>query len=103
MSGALQQAVADADAFFGHELPALRQWKFGADDARRITQPVLAVLGENSDARFQQRQELLLEWLPDVEPFVLRKAGHLRYFENGRDLALGMIDFLARHPIGVQG
>ena len=58
----LEQALADGDSFFGHELPALRQWSFGP--ARCVTQPVLAVLGENSDARFERRQALLLEWLP---------------------------------------
>jgi pimeloyl-ACP methyl ester carboxylesterase len=97
--GATQQAMADADTFFGHELPALRQWQFGPDEARRISQPVLAVVGEKSDARFQQRQQLLLNWLPDVEPFVLPDAGHLLYFENRRDLAQGMADFLARHAM----
>jgi hypothetical protein len=44
------QALADADTFFGHELPGLRQWTFGPEQARRITQPVLAVVGENSGA-----------------------------------------------------
>lgn len=99
--GAVQQALADADTFFGQELPALRQWKFGPDEARQIIQPVLAVVGENSDSRFHRRQELLLEWLPNVEPFVLRNAGHLLHFENPRDLAEGLAAFLARHPIAV--
>ena len=86
--------------FFRHELPALRQWTFGPDEARRITQPVLAVVGENSDSRFQQRHELLLKWLPNVEPFVLRNAGHLLHLERPRDLAEGVAVFFARHPIG---
>lgn len=34
--GALDQALTDADTFFGHELPALRQWSFGPDEARRV-------------------------------------------------------------------
>lgn len=100
LPGAVQQLVEDADTFFGHELPALRQWTFGPDEARRITQPVLAVLGENSDFRFQERQQLLLEWLPNVEPFLLVNAGHLLHLENPRGLAQGMVAFLARHPIG---
>ena len=99
--GAIQQVVGDADTFFGHELPALRKWTFGPDEARRITQPVLAVVGENSDSRFHQRQELLLRWLPNVEPFVLRSAGHLLHLENRHDLADGLVAFLARHPIAV--
>jgi pimeloyl-ACP methyl ester carboxylesterase len=97
---AFQQALTDADTFFGHELPALRQWVFGPAEARRITQPVLAVVGEHSDARFHQRHELLLEWLPAVEPYRLSNAGHLLHLDNGRELARGLADFFARHPIG---
>ena len=97
--GAIQQAVADADTFFRHELPALRQWSFGPEEARAIKQPVLAVLGENSDSRFQQRQKLLLDWLPNVQPFVLADAGHLLHLENPGGLAEGLAAFFARHPI----
>ena len=79
---AIDQALADADTFFSHELPALRQWSFGPDEAKRVTQPVLAVVGERSDMRFQQRQKLLLEWLPNVEPFLLARAGHLLHLQN---------------------
>ena len=32
--GAIDQAFADADTFFRHELPALRQWSFGPEEAR---------------------------------------------------------------------
>jgi pimeloyl-ACP methyl ester carboxylesterase len=98
LPGAVDQAVADADTFFGHELPALRAWSFGPADARRIAQPVLAVVGENSDSRFQQRHTLLLEWLPNVEPFVLPGAGHLLHLQNPREMAEGLAAFLARHP-----
>ena len=45
LPGALERAVADADTFFGQELPAVQQWPFGEADAARVTQPVLAVLG----------------------------------------------------------
>lgn len=97
--GAIEKAIADAQTFFGHELPALRQWTFGPDQAHRITLPVLAVVGENSDRRFHQRQELLLSWLPDAEPFLLLSAGHLLHLENGPGLAEGLAGFFARHPI----
>jgi pimeloyl-ACP methyl ester carboxylesterase len=98
--GAFDQALEDADTFFRHELPALRSWSFGPDDAARVRQPVLAVLGERSDVRFHQRQQLLLEWLPDVQPFTLAGAGHLLHLENPDGLAAGMAAFLARHSIG---
>jgi 3-oxoadipate enol-lactonase len=101
--GALDRAVADADTFFGHELPALRQWRFGPEEARRVRQPVLAVVGEKSDARFQQRHELLLEWLPQVEPFVLPAAGHMLHLQNPRGMAAGLAGFFARHPLHETG
>ena len=99
--GAVQQALADGDTFFGHELPALRKWTFGPDEARRITQPVLTVLGKNSDSRFHQRQQLLRQWLSNAESFVLPNAGHLLHLENPRELVQGLVAFCARHPIGV--
>lgn len=99
--GAVDQALANAETFFSQELPALRQWSFGPDDARRVAQPVLAVVGENSDSRFHQRQKLLLEWLPNVEPFVLPGAGHLLHLQNASGMAEGLAAFFARHSLGV--
>src|SRR5581483_1531459 len=96
---ALAQAVADADTFFGQELPAVRQWSFTQEEASRITQPVLAVLGARSRATFRERRELLLAWLPDVEPFVLPDATHLLHVENPRGMAEGLATFFARHPL----
>jgi pimeloyl-ACP methyl ester carboxylesterase len=96
---AFQHALADADTFFGQELPALRQWVFGPAESRRITQPVLAVVGEHSDARFHQRQQLLLDWLPVVEPYMLSNAGHLLHLDNGRDMAQALAAFFDRHAI----
>jgi 3-oxoadipate enol-lactonase len=99
--GALEQTLADAATFFEHELPALRQWSFGPDEARHILQPVLAVIGSESDLRFHQRHKLLLEWLPNVEPFVLSDAGHLLHLQNPSEMAAGLASFFARHSLGL--
>ena len=48
LPGAFAQALADADAFFTQEMPALHQWPFTEDNARRIQQPALAVQGTAS-------------------------------------------------------
>jgi pimeloyl-ACP methyl ester carboxylesterase len=95
------QAVADSDTFFGQELPALQQWSFTREDARRIAQPVLAVVGaksQESDPVFAERQELLLSWLPNVEAFVLPDATHLLQVQNPSGMAEGLAAFFARHP-----
>jgi pimeloyl-ACP methyl ester carboxylesterase len=102
LPGAFEQHVADADTFFGQELPALQQWSFTREDARRIAQPVLAVIGAKSqelDPIWGERQDRLLSWLPNAEPFVLPGATHLLQVENPRDMAEGLAAFFARHPL----
>jgi pimeloyl-ACP methyl ester carboxylesterase len=95
--GSRARAVANAPTFFGHELPALRQWSFGPERARDLRVPVLAVLGETSDVRFNERNKLLRQWVPHAEPFALTGAGHLLHLENLNDMAEGLAAFVARH------
>jgi pimeloyl-ACP methyl ester carboxylesterase len=98
--GAFDQAVADADTFFGQELPSLREWKFDQEEAKRITQPVLVVGGEKSkevNPTFDQRNDLLLEWLSNAEPFILPDANHLLHVQNPHSMAKGLADFFERH------
>ena len=101
LPGAFDQAVADADTFFGQELPALRQWTFGPAEAARIKQPVLLVMGGRShevSPVWQQRQDLLTTWMDHAEPFVLDGATHMLHLENARGLAERLGAFFADHP-----
>src|SRR5215216_1044418 len=97
--GAGDKAGASADTFFGHELPAGQQWAFTQEDASRITQPALLVLGERTDPIFRERRELLLAWLPNAEPFELPGATHLLYLENPCGMAEALAAFFTRHPL----
>jgi pimeloyl-ACP methyl ester carboxylesterase len=97
--GALDQALANADTFFGQELPALRQWSFGSEEARRIERPALVVRGEKSLPDHHQRADLRLSWLPNADPFVLPGATHLLHLEQPRAMAEGLAAFFARHPL----
>jgi pimeloyl-ACP methyl ester carboxylesterase len=100
--GAFAQAVADAATTFEVELPALLEWRFGEAEARRIGQPVLAVLGEASDAiwpRFGEVNRLLLAWLPRAERFVLPGATHALQLQNPGEMARALARFLAGHPM----
>jgi pimeloyl-ACP methyl ester carboxylesterase len=102
LPGAFDHAVADADTFFGQELPALQQWSFSREDGSRITQPVLAVIGEKSGELspiWGERQQLLLTWLPKAEPFVLSGATHLLHAQNPRGMAEGLAAFFASHRL----
>ncbi len=97
LPGAFELAVADADTFFDVELPALQEWTFTQEDATGIGQPVLAVLGSDSDAGwvgFSEGHHLLLKWFPQAKPFVLPRADHLLQVQNPQDMARGLAAFL---------
>jgi pimeloyl-ACP methyl ester carboxylesterase len=99
LPGAFDQAVADADAFFAQELPAVQQWSLTQQDARRITRPTLAVLGENTAPTFPERLRLLASWLPNTEPVQLPGATHLLHVQNPQGMAEALASFYARHPL----
>jgi pimeloyl-ACP methyl ester carboxylesterase len=100
LPGAFDRYVADAGTFFEQELPALQQWSFTQDDARRIVQPALAVVGARSlemDPIWGERHRVLVGWLPNVQPLVLPDATHLLQVAHPRDMARGLADFFGRH------
>jgi pimeloyl-ACP methyl ester carboxylesterase len=100
---AFGDALAEADLFFQAEMPAVQQWSFGPDDARRITQPVLNVLGAESTPRFVEGSELVQSWFPDAERLSVPDAGHLLMVQNPVAVAQGLGDFFARHAISDVG
>jgi pimeloyl-ACP methyl ester carboxylesterase len=105
LPGAFSQAIVDADTFFGQELPSVQQWSLEREDASRISQPVLAVIGGRSklvSPIWSQRQEMLLTWLPNAEDFVLGGATHLLHVQDPRGVAEGLAAFFARHPLRVR-
>jgi pimeloyl-ACP methyl ester carboxylesterase len=99
LPGAFEQAVAEADAFFLQELPALQRWTFTREDASRIMQPALLVQGEKTAPTFPERREVLLSWLPNAEPLDVRDATHLLHVQNPREVAESLASFFARHPL----
>lgn len=102
LPAAFNQAVADADTFFGQELPAILQWSFAREDASRIAHPALAVLGEKSPEvtpLWSERHQTLLAWLPRCEGFVLPGTTHLLHVQDPRGMAEAIAAFFARHPI----
>jgi pimeloyl-ACP methyl ester carboxylesterase len=101
LPGAFDQAVSDAPGLFECELPGLLDWDFDEEKAHRITQPVLTVLGSESEAlwpRFGETHRALCAWLPNCEAFILPGAHHFLQMENPRDMAEGLAAFFKRHP-----
>lgn len=102
LPGSFVQAVADAGTCFERELPGLLEWRFGETEARRISQPVLSVLGGESNAlwsRFGETHRLLLAWLPHAEGFVLPGATHFLQLQDPRGTAEELAAFWAHHRL----
>lgn len=100
LPGTLDKAAADSDAFFTGELPAVGGWSFAQTDAARISQPVLSIMGAETQSSvglpvYVEIHERCLAWFQNAKPFVLPKAAHLLQVENPRGMAEGLAAFLA--------
>jgi 3-oxoadipate enol-lactonase len=96
---AVAQALADADTFFGVELPALAEWTLSPEQAATIRQPALSVLGAETEPLWFEVDEFLRSSLPHVEQAAIAGVGHLLHLQDPGPVARAMADFLARHPI----
>jgi pimeloyl-ACP methyl ester carboxylesterase len=97
--GGVAQVDRDADTFFATDIPALLTWRFGAEDARRISQPVLYLGGTESGPWFARVRQLVLAWLPQAEDVMFAGADHSLALTHAPQLAAAMKTFLRRHPI----
>ena len=94
LPGAVAQAIKDADTFFGIELPALTQWAFGPEQAAAINQPVLSVLGTQTQPLWVEVADFLRSSLPHVEECTIDGVGHLLHIQRPEPVARGMAEFL---------
>ena len=97
--GSVAQAIKDADTFCGVDLPALSVWEFGSEDAAAVSQPVLSVLGSDSERLFVEGAALLRSRLAQVEDLTVEGVGHLLQIQRPEPVARGIAEFLRRHPI----
>ena len=97
--GGVAQAMKDADNFFSSYLPALNAWRFGAEQAATISQPVLSVLGTQTERWFVDGHDLLHAWFPQVEDCTIDGVGHLLHMQRPEPVARCMAEFFARHPM----
>jgi pimeloyl-ACP methyl ester carboxylesterase len=96
--GGTDRALKDADFFFASDLPALQAWTFGPEQATAISQPVLSVLGSETERWFVDSAQLLRSWFPQIEELTLEGAGHLLQIQRPEPVAEGLAEFLGRHP-----
>jgi pimeloyl-ACP methyl ester carboxylesterase len=97
--GVVAQSIKDADTFFGVELPALTEWAFGPEQAAAIHQPVLSVLGAETQPLWVEIAEFLRSSLPHVEECAIDGVGHLLHIQRPEPVARGIAEFLARNSM----
>jgi pimeloyl-ACP methyl ester carboxylesterase len=97
--GGPEQAERDAATFFDVELPALGAWILSEDKARRISQPVLYVLGSESGPHFDRAKQVFRSIVTHTEEVVLPGMNHLLMMRNPGLVAKPIADFLTRHPL----
>ncbi len=97
--GGVAQAMQDADTVFGGYLPALSAWQFGPEQAAAISQPVLSVVGTETERLFAEGHALLHCWFPQVEDCTIEGIAHLLHIQRPEPVARGVAEFFARHPM----
>ena len=99
LTGATAQMLRDATTFFDVDLPALLAWRFGRDDAHRISCPVLYIGGSDSGPWFAQVHDLILDWFPPAHDVIIQGADHSLMLTHTRDVAAAFTSFATRFPI----
>jgi pimeloyl-ACP methyl ester carboxylesterase len=99
LPGSYEQAVSDADTLFTAEFPALGEWGFSAEEAKRIQAAVLRIHGEDTIPWFADSDALLSEWLPQSESASVPGLGHFFPMAAPGQVAESVAAFLARHPL----
>jgi len=99
LPGAVEQAIKDADTFFGIELPALTQWAFGPAQAAAVRCPVLSVLGTDTHPLWVDVADFLRSSVPQVVDCTIDGVGHLLHIERPQPVARAMAEFLASNTM----
>jgi pimeloyl-ACP methyl ester carboxylesterase len=94
--GSVAQATADADTFFQVEMPALQDWNLTAEQAARISVPVLFVQGERTWPIFGEVHDLVHRWLPKTRDAVIPGASHPFHVEEPGATARALATFFAQ-------
>jgi pimeloyl-ACP methyl ester carboxylesterase len=97
--GHFERWAGDADTIFQFDVPALQGWTFTAEDASRITQPVINMSGANSKAYFREIYATIRKWFPHAENFDVPNATHAMLQTNPKAVAERLASFFSKHPL----
>jgi pimeloyl-ACP methyl ester carboxylesterase len=99
--GAPAQVNRDAPSTFPYE-SRMDEFQFDEATAKRITQPVLSIIGTESSPRAGQVRAFLHSLLPQTEDYDVPGANHQLHCHSPQAATLvaqGIAAFLGRHPL----
>jgi pimeloyl-ACP methyl ester carboxylesterase len=88
--GAVDEALAYADAFFAGEFAAAIRWSFAPGD---VAPSLLTLRGTASAPRSAEAAEIVRSWFPGSATHVLEGAGHLLVVEEPTAIAKRLAEF----------
>jgi len=97
--GYFERWVADADALFRYDSPALGSWTFTREEAAQITQPVINMTGATTRPYLREVYETIRMWLPRAENFVVPQATHAMLQTNPKGVAERLASFFSSHRL----
>ncbi|MDQ3762598.1 MAG: alpha/beta hydrolase [Actinomycetota bacterium] len=94
-----EQAEKDFATMVESDSPSWQEWRFGAEEAAKIKQPVLLLTGDESGPLYIESRDLFRSWRPHTEDDVMPGANHLFPILHAADAAARLTDFLKRHAV----
>lgn len=91
--------TGDATVVFESDLVSSGEWNFGAAEAHKISQPVMSLVGIDSPDVFKNVADVIAEWIPQGENYVVPDSSHTIMQMNPGHAAQLITDFVERHPI----
>jgi pimeloyl-ACP methyl ester carboxylesterase len=99
LPGAVRQVERDAATFFATDLPALLEWDFDAEAARRLDMPTLYVGGTESGPWFDAVHMLMSDWLSPSQDVAIAGADHNLAVTHPEQVARALTNFISRYPL----
>ena len=97
--GGAEQAEKDASTFFEVDFPAFVEFSFEREQASRIRQPVLYVIGSESGPQSEAAKQRFQSLIPHTEEAVVRGVDHALQMGDPKGVAAPIANFLSRHPL----
>jgi pimeloyl-ACP methyl ester carboxylesterase len=97
----IADAIRESAYFFGHEFPALKEWRFGDAEAARIAAPTLVLTGSASRPWFHENVELLTTMVPGAAMGTLPGLDHMAPLTHPDELGQVIARFVHTHSLGI--